>query len=61
MFGGFFESLNDDQYSCCLRPIKESHGYQRWLEGPINSLSKVARADFIAVILRRIIKFLQLK
>ena len=28
-FGGIFEGLNNDQYSCCLRPIKGSRGHQR--------------------------------
>ena len=58
MFGRIFEGLNNDQYFCCLRPIKGSRGDQRWLEGPVNSLSKVDRADYVAVILRRILKFL---
>jgi hypothetical protein len=58
-FERIFEGLNDDQYSCCLRPIKGSQGHQRWLEGPIHSLSKDDRADYIAIILRRNFKFLQ--
>jgi hypothetical protein len=61
IFGGIFESLNNHQYSCCLRPIKGSRGHQRWLEGPVISLSKADRADYIAVIFRWIIKFLQLE
>jgi len=61
MFGGIFEGLNDEQYSYCLRPIKGSRGHQRWLEGPVNTLSKADRADYVAVILRRILKFLQLE
>jgi hypothetical protein len=44
-FGGIFEGLNNDQYSCCLRPIKGSRGHQRWLEGPVISSSKADRAD----------------
>jgi hypothetical protein len=52
-FGGIFESLNNDQYSCCLRPIKGNRGHQSWLEGPLISLSKADRADYIAVIFRR--------
>jgi hypothetical protein len=60
-FEGIFEVLNNDQYSCCLRPIKGSRGHQRWLEGPVISLSKVDRADYIAIILQRILKFLQLE
>ena len=28
-FGGFFEGLNNDQYFCCLKPIKGSRGHQR--------------------------------
>ena len=53
MFGGIFEGLNDDQYSCCFRPIKGCRGHQRWLEGLVNSLSKADCADYVAVILRR--------
>jgi hypothetical protein len=60
-FGGILEGLNDDQCSCCLRSIKRSRGYQRWLESPVNSLSKADRAHYIAVILRRILRFLQLE
>jgi hypothetical protein len=60
-FGGIFEGLNNDQYSCYLRPIKGSRGHQRWLKDPVISLSKVDRADCIAIIFRRILKFLQLE
>jgi hypothetical protein len=60
-FRGIFEGLNNDQYSCCLRPIKGSRGHQRWLEGPVILLSKADHADYIAIILRRILKFLQLE
>ena len=58
MFGEIFEGLNDEKYSYCLRPIKRSCIHQRWLEDPENSLSKADRADYVAVILRRIFKFL---
>jgi hypothetical protein len=60
-FGGIFKALNNDQYSCCLRPIKGSRCHQRWFEGLVISLSKADRADYIAIILRRILKFLQLE
>jgi hypothetical protein len=60
-FGGIFEGLNNDQYSCCFRPIKGSRSHQRWLEGPLVSIYKVDRVDYIAIILRRILKFLQLE
>jgi hypothetical protein len=60
-FGGIFEGLNNDQFSCCLRPIRGSRGHQHWLEGPVISISKADRADYIAIILRRILKFLQLE
>jgi hypothetical protein len=60
-FGDIFEGLNNDQYSCCLRPIRGSRGHQRWLEGPVISISKADRADYIAIIFRRILKFLQLE
>ena len=39
MFGGIFEGLNDDQYSCCLRSVKGSRAHQRWLEGLVNPLT----------------------
>ena len=61
IFGGIFEGLNNDQFSCCLRPVRGSRGHQRWLEGPVISISKADRADYIAIILRRILKFLQLE
>jgi len=60
-FGGIFKDSNNDQYSCCLRPIKGSRGHQRWLEDPVVSISKADRADYITIILRRILKFLQLE
>ena len=59
-FGGIFEGLNDDQYSCCLRPVRGSRSHQRWLEGLVNLLTKVDRTNYVAFILRRILKFLQL-
>ena len=60
-FEGIFEGLNDDQYFCCLKPIKGSRGHERWLEGPVHSLSNVDRADYIAIVLQRILKFLQME
>jgi hypothetical protein len=60
-FGSIFEGLNNDQYSCCLRPIKGSRGHQRWFQDPVVLISKADRADYIAIILRRILKFLQLE
>lgn len=60
-FEGCFEGLNDDQYSCCLRPVKGSNGHQRWLEGPVNLLAKEDRADYIATTVQRILKFLQVE
>ena len=61
MFGGIFKSLNDDQYFYCLKTIKGSRGHQHWLEGPVYSFFKADRADYIAIILRRIIMLLQLE
>ena len=61
MFGGMFEGLNNEKYSYRLRPIKKNRGYQRWLEGPVKTLSKADRADYVTIILRRIFKFLQLE
>ena len=60
-FGGIFEGLIDNQYSCCFRPTKGSRGHQRWLEGPVNPLTKAARAEFLVLILERILKFLQME
>ena len=31
-FGGIFQGLNDDQYFCCLKPIRGSRGHQRGLK-----------------------------
>ena len=47
-FEGTFEGLNEDQYYCCLRPIKRNSGHQRWLEGPVNPLTKADRVDYVA-------------
>ena len=60
-FEGIFESLNDDQYFCCLKSIKSTRGHQCWLKDPVYSLFKADRADYIAIILRRILKFLQME
>ncbi len=60
-FGGIFEGLNDDQYFCCLKPIKGSRGHQRWLEGPVHSLSKADHVDYSIIILRCTLKFLQIE
>lgn len=59
-FEGCFEGLNEDQFYCCLKPIKGGRGHQRWLEGPINPLAKADRADYVAATLRRILKFLKM-
>ena len=50
-----------DSNSCCLKHVKGSRGHQRWLEGPVNTLTKVDRADYVALIIQRILKFLQLE
>ena len=60
-FEGYFEGLNNDQYSCCFKPFKGSRGHQHWLEGPVNPLAKADRADYVAVTIRRILKFLQME
>ena len=60
-FEGCFEGLNDDQYYCMVRPIKGSRGHQRWLEGPVNPLTKADRADYVAATIKRILKFLQME
>lgn len=60
-FEGSFEGLNDDQYSYCLKPVKGSNGHQRWLEGPVNLLAKEDRAEYVALTVQRILKFLQVE
>jgi hypothetical protein len=60
-FEGSFEGSNEDQYFCCIKPIKGGHGHQRWLEGPVNPLTKADRAEYIASTIRRILKFLQME
>ena len=60
-FEGSFEGLNDDQYYCMVRPFKGSRGHQRWLEGPVNPLTKADRADYVAATVKRILKFLQME
>ena len=51
MFGEIFKGLNDNQYSCCLRPAKTSRGHQCSLEGLVNPLTKGDRAYYVALIL----------
>lgn len=60
-FEANFESLNDDQYICCLRYMKRSCGHQRWVEDPTNPLTKVDRAYYAALILQQILKFLKME
>ena len=60
-FEGYFEGLNDGQYSCCFKPVKGSRGHQRWLKGPVNPLAKADRADYVAIIVRCILKLLQME
>ena len=60
-FEGCFEGLNDEQYYCMVRPIEGSRGHQRWLEGPINPLTKADRIDYVAATVKRILKFLQME
>lgn len=60
-FEGCFEGLNDEQYYCMVRPIEGSRGHQRWLEGPVNPLTKANRADYVAATVKRILKFLQME
>ena len=58
---GCFEGLNDEQYYCMVRPIEGSRGHQRWLEGPVNPLTKADRIDYVAATFKRILKFLQME
>ena len=60
-FEGSFEGLNDDQYYCMVRPIKGSRGHQRWLEGPVNPLTKAERAEYVGNTIKRILKFLKME
>jgi hypothetical protein len=60
-FEGCFEGLNDDQYYCIVKPIEGSRGHQRWLEEPVNLLTKADRAEYVAAIVKRILKFLQME
>ena len=60
-FEGCFEGLNDDQYSCILRPIKGSRGHQRWLKEPINPLTKADCAKYVAPTVKHIVRFLKME
>jgi len=60
-FEGSFEGLNDDQYYCIVRPIKGSCGHQRWLEGPVNPLTKADRAEYVIATVKQILKFLKME
>ena len=60
-FEGCFEGLNEEQYYCMVKPIEGSRGHQRWLEGPVNPLTKADRADYVAATVKRILKFLQME
>jgi hypothetical protein len=62
MFEGSFEGLNKDQYFCCMsHPLRGSPGHHRFLRGPVNSLARSDRADYIAVTIKRILKFLEME
>jgi hypothetical protein len=60
-FEGCFEGLNDEQYYCTAKPIQGSRGHQRWLEGPVNPLTKEDRAEYVAATVKRILKFLKME
>ena len=60
-FEGCFEGLNEAQYFCMAKPVKGSRGHQRWLEGPVNPLTKADRAKFVATTVKRILEFLQME
>lgn len=60
-FEGIFEGLNEDQFYRVNRPVEGSVGHQRWLEGPVNPLTKAQRADYIASTIKRILTFLQME
>ena len=60
-FEGSYEGLNDDQYFCMVKPIQGNSSHGRWLEGPVNPLTKAERADYVARTIGRILKFLQME
>lgn len=60
IFEGSFESFNDEQYTYCMRPIKGHQGHQSWLKRLIMPFAKADRTDFVATIIKRILKFLQM-
>ena len=55
MFEGCFENNTEEQM---VSHIYDDDGYHFWLQGPLNLLTKEQRADYIATILLRILKFL---
>ena len=60
-FEASYEGLNNNHYFCMPRPVEGSRGHQRWLEGPVNPLTKAERADYVAATIKRILKFLQME
>lgn len=60
-FEGSFEGLNDDQYFGMIRPIQGNPGHHRWLEGPVRPLLKNDRAEYVASVIKRILRFLQME
>ena len=60
-FEASYEGKNKDQYFCMVRPVEGSRGHQRWLEGPVNPLTKAERAEYVAATIKRILKFLQME
>ncbi len=61
MFEASYKGLNDEQYFCCMsKPLRGSPGHHRWLKGPVNSLARSDRADYVATTIKRILNFLQM-
>jgi hypothetical protein len=60
-FEASYEGKNMDQYFCVPRPVEGGRGHQRWLKGPVNPLTKVERAEYVAATVKRILKFLQME
>lgn len=60
-FEATYEGKNNDQYFCMVRPLEGSRGHQRWLEGPVNPLTKAERANYVAATIKRILDFLQME
>jgi hypothetical protein len=57
VFEGCFQNTNESQMVNCL---SDEVGHFFWLQGPLNHLGDERRANYIAAILRKILKFLHI-